>query len=265
MSYTEYMRRKDAAAIKIVNTRENTDASTHTWKVKMASSTVFFPDGSGIGVMNRPQDLKDDNLKQVLSYRKHAGGRTPDASQFSQCLAGRALADSLTLANAKSTPTIVVGPCYPDNGPTVPALTGSDFVRQGLACQLANGQPHNASTVTPPVFVDDTVRLSMGIIPGGTGCCWPTANHTIKHKSTYPIVPNRPSQAGGQYAFIGPSTTSPDDARKVGAALRNIPYVEKHHGNDLGVNPKRPFVRYQIPAGSPAHLKINDTLHYPVA
>lgn len=259
------MRRKNAAAIKIVNTRENTDASTHTWKVKMASSTVFFPDGSGIGVMNRPQDLKDDNLKQVLSYRKHASGRTPDASQFSQCLAGRALADSLTPANAKPGPTIIVGPCYPDVGPTVPALTGSDFIRQGLACQIAIGERHNASTVTPPVFVDNTVRLSVGILPGGTGCCWPVANHDIKDKEPYPIVPNRPSQAGGQYALIGASTTSPDDARKVGAAIRNIPYVEKHHGNDLGVNPKRPFVRYQIPANSPAHLKINDTLHYPVA
>lgn len=259
------MRRKDAAAIKIVNTRENTDASTHTWKVKMASSTVFFPDGSGIGVVNRPQDLKDDKLKKVVSYQKHASGRTPDASQFSQCVAGSALAASLRPANAKSTPTIIVGPCCPDNGPSIPALTGSDFIRQGLACQAANGQPHNASTVTPPVFVDNTVRLSMGVLPGATGCCWPSANHSVKNKSAYPVVPNRPSQAGGQYALIPASTTSPDDARKVGAALRNIPYVEKHHGNDLGVNPKRPFVRYQIPANSPAHLKINDPVHYPVA
>jgi hypothetical protein len=105
----------------------------------------------------------------------------------------------------------------------------------------------------------------MGVLPGATGCCWPAANHSVKNKSAYPVVPNRPSQAGGQYAVIPASTTSPDDARKVGAALRNIPYVEKHHGNDLGVNPKRPFVRYQIPANSPAHLKINDPVHYPVA
>ena len=263
MSYTEYLRRKDAAAIKIVNTRENTDASTHTWKVKMASSTVFFPDGSSVGVMNRPQDLKDDNLKKVLSYRKPSGGSTPDASQFSQCLAGRALAASLTTANAKSTPTIVVAPCCIDIQPTVPALSGSDFIRQELACQVANGQPHNASTVTPPVFVDNTIRLSVGIVP-----CATTASHIIhdiKDEKSFPLHPNRPSQADGQYAVIPASTTSPDDARKVGAALRNIPYVEKHHGNDLNVNPKRPFVRYQIPAGSPAHLKINDTTHYPVA
>jgi len=263
MSYTEYLRRKDAAAIKIVNTRENTDASTHTWRVKMASSTVFFPDGSSIGVVNRPQDLKDDDLKKVMAYRKQSGGSTPDASLFSQCLAGRALAASLLPANAKSSPKITVAPCCVTIVPTVPALTGSDFIRERLACQVANGEPHSSSTVTPPVFVDNTIRLSAGIVP-----CATTASHIIhdvKEQKAFPLHPDRPSQAGGQYALIGASTTSYDDARKVGAALRNIPYVEKHHGNDLNVNPRRPFRRYQIPRGSPAHLKINEPNHYPVA
>jgi hypothetical protein len=263
MSYTEYLRRKDAAAIKIVNTRENTDASTHTWRVKMSSSTVFSPDGSSVGVVNRPQDLSGDSLKKVMSYRKDSGGSTPDASQFSQCLAGRALAASLTSANAKSSPTITVAPCCVNIVPTVPALSGSDFIRQGLACQVAIGEPHNLSTLTPPVFVDNTIRLSVGIVP-----CATTASHIIhevKEKKSFPLEPARPSQAGGQYAIIPASTTRPDDARKVGAALRNIPYVEKHHGNDLSVNPRRPFLRYQIPAGSPAHLKINEPNHYPVA
>lgn len=263
MSYTEYLRRKDAAAIKIVDTRENTDASTHTWKVKMASSTVFFPDGSSIGVTNRPQDLKDDKLKQVVSYRKATGSSNVDASQFSQCLAGRALAASLRSENAKPSTSVTVTPCCVDITPTVPALSGSDYIRERTACQVANGQPHNLSTLTPPVFVDNTIRLSAGIVP-----CATTDSHIIhevKEKKSFPLEPPRPSQAGGQYALIPAPTTSPDDARKVGAALRNIPYVEKHHGNDLGVNPKRPFVRYQIPAGSPAHLKINDPNHYPVA
>lgn len=255
------MRRKDAAAIKIVSTRENTDASTHTWKVKMASSTVFSRDGSSIGVINRPQDLKDDTLKQVLSYKK-ATGKNRDASQFSQCAAGSALSASLLPANAKPDPTVIVGPCtiIP---PPVSYLSSSDFIRNRTACQVANGERHDADTVTPPVFVDNTIRLSVGIVPCATAASH--VIHDIKQENAFPTHPNRPSQAGGQYALIGPSRTSPDDARKVGAALRNIPYVEKHHGNDLNVNPKRPFVRYQIPKGSPAHLKINDPIHYPVA
>ena len=255
------MRRKDAAAIKIVSTRENTDASTHTWKVKMASSTVFSRDGSSIGVMNRPQDLKDDSLKQVLSYKK-ATGKNRDASLFSQCTAGAALSASLLPANAKPTPTVIVGPCtiIP---PPVSYLSSSDFTRNRTACQAANGEEHNAATVTPPVFVDNTIRLSVGIVPCATAASH--VIHDIKEQKSYPTEPNRPSQAGGQYALIPASTTKPDDARKVGAALRNIPYVEKHHGNDLAVNPKRPFVRYQIPAGSPSHLKINEPTHYPVA
>ena len=261
MSYTEYLRRKDAVAIKILNTRENTDASTHTWRVKMASSTVFFPDGSTVGVINRPQDLKDDKLKQVLSNKK-ATGSTPDASSFSQCSAGRVLSASLTPANAKPTSKITATPCCIIAAP-VPALSGSDFIRQRLACQVANGEEHDAATVTPPVFVDNTISLSVGIVPCATAVSH--VIHSVKEDKAFPTHPNRPSQAGGQYALIPASTTRPDDARKVGAALRNIPYVEKHHGNDLNVNPKRPFVRYQIPEGSPAHLKINEPRHYPVA
>jgi hypothetical protein len=262
MSYTEYLRRKDAATIKIVSTRENTDASTHTWKVKMASSTVFFPDGSNIGVMNRPQDLKDDKLKQVLSYRK-ATGSTPDASSFSQCLAGRALAASLTPANAKPSPTVRVEPCCVTIVPTVPALSGSDFIRNRTACQVANGEEHHSASVTPPVFVDNTIRMSVGIVPCATAASH--VIHNVKNQTAFPSHPNRPSQAGGQYAIIPASTASPSDSRKVGAALRRVPYVEGHHGNDFNVNPKRPFVRYQIPAGSPAHLKINDPSRHTVA
>jgi len=261
MSYTEYLRRKDAGSIKIVSTRENTDASTHTWKVKMASSTVFSRDGSAIGVVNRPQDLKDDNLKQVLSYKK-ATGKNRDASQFSQCMAGAALSAALLPVNAKPDPTVIINSCIVIP-PPVSYLSSSDFTRNSTACQVANGQQHDDATVTPPVFVDDTIRLSVGIVP----CATDSSHiiHNVKEEKAFPLHPARPSQAGGQYALIGASTTSPDDARKVGAALRNIPYVEKHHGNDLGVNPKRPFVRYQIPPGAPAHLKINDPAHYPVA
>jgi hypothetical protein len=38
----------------------------------------------------------------------------------------------------------------------------------------------------------------------------------------------------------------------------HLKYVEKHHGNDGNVNPRRVPTKYQIPAGAPAHLKIND-------
>ena len=79
------------------------------------------------------------------------------------------------------------------------------------------------------------------------------------------LHPDRPSVAGGQYADKGNLEPGKDVGAlggnphyKAGAALRKIPYVEKHHGNDLNVNPKQPFVKYQIPANSPAHLRIND-------
>jgi len=135
------------------------------------------------------------------------------------------------------------------------STNASSFIKQKLACanQLAL-MPHTSGQVGPPVFVDDTISLN-----GYSNCVQnetlrPKAIHDIKAVVPYPTHPPRPSQAGGQYAILGVPTTIPVQY-KVGAPLRNIPYVEKHHGNDLNVNPKRAFVRYQ--GNGPAHNKIN--------
>lgn len=281
MSYTEYLRRKAAAEPVILNTKKPTDASMYTLKQRLSASSVFRPDGSSIGTTIETNDRSGNNHRP-MSYVKKTG-RPTDASTYTAFLGSQGIRDDAAYDRGRIRQDC--SGCAPSvnfevysGGVRTPGMAttqASQVTRQVQACPAVRGDP-----ISNQVFVDDTIRLSAGVpdmvnggsyvngkwTPAPTTCCPPAPIHDTKEKKAFPLTPNRPSQAGGQYALIGPNITRPDDARKVGAAVMSFypPYVEKHHGNDLNVNPKRPFVKYK-PGGLPAHLKINDPNHYPVA
>jgi hypothetical protein len=280
MSYTEYLRRKAAAQPVILNTKKFEDASMFTQKQRLAASTVFRLNGGDIGTTIEAND-RSGNAHRPMSYQKQTG-RSADASDYTAFLGSQGIRDDAAynrgrlLTNSNSAGSISA--CVTIAAPIAPKQA-SQFTRQLIDCHTLH-RDGTADPISDQAFVDTTIRLSAALptmvnggsyvngkwTPAATTCCPAEAIHDIKDKSAYPQTPNRPSQAGGQYAVIGPNTTSPDDARKVGAPVRSdhLPYVEKHHGNDLNVNPKRPFVKYK-PGGFPAHLKINEPTHYPVA
>jgi hypothetical protein len=281
MSYTEYLRRKAAAEPVILNTKKFEDASMFTQKQKFKASQVFRLNGADIGTTIEAND-RSGNAHRPMSYQKQTG-RPADASDYTAYLGYLGVRDDaayergrITQACSGCAPSVNFE-VYSGSGvrrPNMATTQASQVTRTIEACpsRRANGA---ADPISNQVFVDTTIRLSAGVPDmvvenANTKCCVPAAIHPTpqnpKEVKAYPQTPNRPSQAGGQYALIGPNITSPDDARKVGAAVMSYypPYVEKHHGNDLNVNPKRPFVKYK-PGGLPAQLKINEPTHYPVA
>jgi len=260
MSYTEFLRSKKADRVKILNTKPVRTASEITNARRLAASTVFaLNNGSVKGSITKSKtDFAQGGLHAAQSYFKEggAGRRVGSASEFtafsgSQAIGGLAQAGlPPTRLLQKSNFVLVSAP--------VPQSAG-DYLRREQGCKASLGQQHELTEVTPPKFVDNTIRNT-----GSPACVTRPAIHDIKAKNAFAYVPNRPSQAGGQYALKGDlapgkelGAVGGNPNYKAGAALKNIPYVEKHHGNDLGVNPKRPFVKYQIPAGTPPHLKIN--------
>ena len=260
MSYAEYLRRKAAAEPVILNTKKPTDASMFTQKQRLAASQVFRVDGSEVGTMIEAID-RSGNMHRPLSYVKKTG-RPADASDYTAFLGSQGIRDDAAYNRGRlvtnSNDAGSISACVPIAAPVAPKQA-SQITRELEACPAKRGDP-----VSDRVFVDNTIRMSVGIVPCATDS--DHIIHSTKEKKAYPIEPNRPSQAGGQYAVIGPDITSPDDARKVGAPVRSyhLPYVEKHHGNDLNVNPRRVPIPYK-PGGLPAHLKINDPTHYFVA
>ena len=264
MSYTEYLRRKAATSQKIIDYQpRKVDASQFIAQQRLAASTVFnlttrkgvitnVNDPSGTGTTS--------NLKAITPTTKASGGRVPDASSFTAYMGGNAIDQDL-IGGARTTkyvlqPNIPASLCTSSyvNGPTAPKSAG-DWVRSQAECC---GEAHNQNELGPALFVDNTIRLKHL-----TGCC---SNEITKANHTHPAdVPhNVDYQARPAKSKIPVFTVaSPDDARKVGDFNpRKLPYIERKHGNDLNVNPRRVPIKY-IPQIAPAHLRINDPTQVP--
>lgn len=263
MSYTEYLRRKEAAAPKIVNTVKPTDSSMHTQKVKQMASSVFSQrNGNFKGSMLQTNDRSGN--QHALVVHNSPSGKNGDSTAFLHYLGSQAIRNDGAAARGKITLNAdadCVG-CVPTLGPA--PLSGSDWIRrqQGIV-ESCVPTPHTQSgdKVDGPKFVDNTIRLSSGwaYTSSNTCCGNPVANHSIKD---VPPIPDYEATRNGVKAPALPYQNGGDLPYKAGAASRRIPYVEKHHGNDLNVNPKRKFVKWQ--GGLARILKLNDPRMYPV-
>jgi hypothetical protein len=284
MSYTEYLRRKAAAAPKIIDTTVRSDASTITMRRRLQANQEFFT-STRQGVINNVSDPSGtgttSNLKAATVTTKLNGGRIPDASMFTAFVGGTAIGNDGGVFQtaqryvANSNDAGSISSCVAIADPVPYTGTGvytANMVPQNASnrtntlenCRQPSTEPHNQNELGGPLFVDDTIRLKHL-----TSCCV-NNNDIAQAIHTHPAdVPHndyqaRPEKGRGGIPIFTISTA--DDARKVGDRNpRKLPYIEKHHGNDLNVNPRRVPIRYQIPAGSPAHLKINEPNHYPVA
>lgn len=269
MSYAEYLRRKAASTPTVVDTRVNTDASMYIMKTRMATNRVFFT-GARVGVINNVNNpsVTPASNDAVRSYTKTSGGSIPDASAFTAFVGGTAINEEGIKANSvngkitlpANLPAALCTNAY-RNGPVAPKSAG-DWTRGQTPC--VNGrEPHIQNELGPSRFVDDTITLKHL-----TSCCDGSTQTPINN-----AIHTHPAPTPRQYWSARPRksaqpilvVSSPSNARKVGRALRKIPYVEKHHGNDLFVDQPALFKRYQIPRNAPAQLKVNDPQHSIVA
>lgn len=246
MSYTEYLRRKASAEPKILDTRKNTDASMYIHEKRLKSSREFALD-TRKGVITNTVDVSTDPQKAPRSYTKLNGGKVPDASFFTAYSGSWQIADKSGKILMNSDDPSSISGCTVIPPPVAPKSAGDWLRDQQTTCCVADGSE------LPTAFVDNTIRLKHL-----TGCCendLTKANH--EHPADVPFAywsPRAPKDA--PRTLVPPS---PSDARKVGNFHpRKLPYVEKHHGNDLNVNPRRVPTKYQIPNYVIPHLKIND-------
>lgn len=261
MSYAEYLRRKADSSQKVLDYQpKKVDASQFITQKRLLNSTVFSVGGRNKGVVTVVSDPSTTGTavtsKALQSTVKQSGGSVADASVFTAYAGGNAVNEDLR-QGARNTKYVVPANLPAQlctsaflNGPAA-AKSAGDWSRSNAPC--TNGrQPHTETEVGPALFVDTKPRL----------CA--TANHT--HPANVPHTTRwAPRPQHGMGGIPVTSVSSPSDARKVGDfAPRNIPYVEKHHGNDLAVNPRRIPGRFVPTIRAPAHLKINDPRHYPV-
>jgi len=288
MSYTEYLNRKKAAAPVILNTQPKMDASTYIRHQRVvAAAGLYAPTKKVVGNINemRMSSTRDNTAVKAgvqVTVATGYGGKVPNGSTFSDYVAGRsAKADyqngppvgkvTMNVSGGLTGCVVIAEPT-----PAKVAKTGSQITRDRLACFQQQGEPHTdpATAVQAGVhyFIDDTISLNSGTFRIGTGnhkttgstvqssnnitngC--PAADHALPAIKPRAAWAPRPTKGAG--GLIVPSLTPVDHARKVGAAIARPKYVENHHGNDFNVNPRRVPAPFHIPAGAPAHLKIND-------
>ena len=239
----------------------------------------------------------------IISVNKtKSGGRIPDASTFTQYAGGQAVGKEVQagmparrlLLNSNSAGSLTGCRIVPEPVPYNPAVGGvytanmvprdaSQFTRDETACRELTGEPHNRNELGPSVFVDNTI---VGV-----------KNYNLPQNNSKTYTATKCTQCGNNGSQLAKTCTfciganhlhpadkptntrwgprprksaqpiivnqSPSDFHKVGAAMRKIPYVEKHHANpQIGhiVYPKTP---YRIPRGTAAQLKINDPQRYP--
>jgi len=310
MSYTEYMRRKTAGQPVVINNQKIRTASELTQERRLLAASVFKVDGSSDGTLRGDLLLTGTavNPNQPTSFVKRTG-RPSAASDFTAYVGSHVIQNDVVFPNASKTTNPAACTTNPDAriGEPTPykytsssesgtntaiqsrtvARSGSDYIRERLACQQAQGERHDANELGPSLFVDDTIRkpeYNKQYLSGAKNCApnakFPMVEHS--HPLTTPrsqtgVLPrptksqipvfNVPSQdypvssiVTMTNCFTGKNTTGvfsrggilPKDALR---------YVENHHGNDLStmVNGRKPVpTKYQIPDGTPAHLKIND-------
>jgi len=304
MSYTEYMRRKTAGQPVVINNQKTRTASELTQERRLLAASVFNLDGSSQGTTRGDLLLTETavNPQRPTSNTKRTG-RPASASDFTAYVGSHAIQNDVVFPNAVKTVNPAACTTNPDaridepapyiTGTTTAvesrtvARSGSDYIRERLACQQVQGEQHIADELGPSVFVDDTIRkpeYNKQYLSGATSCAPNAKFPMVEHshplttprnqtgvlprptKSQIPVfnVPSQdypvPSAGSLPNCFTGENTTGvfsrggilPKDALR---------YVENHHGNDLSimVNGRKPVpAKYQIPRGAPAQLKIND-------
>jgi len=238
MSSSQYLRNKMAASPKILNTKKPQDASDITTKKRLSSSRFFPINGGDIGTMREASDLSTSNGKKIISYQKTTG-QSRDSSDFTAFRGAVGIGNDYAsqrgrlLTNSDSPGSI--SKCIPIS-PVIPTKDASTITRERLFCHETKPPAHTIGQVGPPLFVDDTIRIP----EVNSTCCPLKANHQVKADVLFRRTVNGPTK----FSALGYQEGN-RPPYKAGSLIPRNKFIEKHHGNDLFVNPQRQIVKYQ--------------------
>lgn len=192
------------------------------------------------------------------------------------------------ITDAAPTGTVSLPIVSTGKGANAVPQNASVSAKTASSCRYPSTEGHIQSELGPALFVNTTNTIKNYNLPqnrttyqisqdclqcgnnktiGGTTCAFCVgAIHThpadVPHNTRW-----SPRPTHGLGGIPVSTVPSPSDARKVGNYdyKDHQKYVEKHHGNDLNVNPRRVPTEFVPTNAAPAHLKINDPRHYPVS
>jgi hypothetical protein len=289
MSYSEFLNRKKINAPKVIAANMSLgDASSYTWRVKMAAASVYRPTDHVITNTNDPNIVPDLHSKKPKVYAGNGyGGKVLDASEYTLSSAARSLKQ-----DTFSTTKIVLGgnTCLtkPPASQVVGQSGNSDGLKNGLNLGYVSTCSEEFKPLTKSYFVDtipDIQTHKVGIqsqaafsglanvqsgVQNPVSCSMTKGNWAPKAEVHKNLHPAGPVKTDFLTAILGPQVSengSRGRAPKVGAAKPNDKYVEKHHGNPKprAWGPRASLLPHAPQPSAPAQLKINSPMHYHVA
>ena len=306
MSYSEFLNRKKINAPKVIAQNMTFgDASSFTWRRKMAAATVYRPTDHVITNVSDPSVVPHFNSKKPAVYAGTGyGGKVMAASEYTLSASAAAIG-----ADVFSPTKLVVGGGSGDKCLAAPPASqvvnqsgNSDGLSSGLNLGYVASCPSGHFTpgvdLTVPTFRPLTKTHFVDTIPnlktrkvGVQGQEVFAGLPNTQSGSQNPIVCNSTNTSGNWQAksetrpnlhpvgpikkdfltgVLGPQVSangSVGRAPKVGAALDRSKYVEGHHGSTRARawGPRASTLPRGAQPAAPAQLKINGPQHYPVA
>jgi len=276
MSYADYLRTKQINQPKVIDKRMHIgDASTYTWRTKLAVNTVRRPTDHVITNESDPFLVATGANKPTVYKGTGQGGKVQDASLYTLSLGARSIGqDRFSVKKqlvgggvgnkclASPAPSLIIN----QNGNTDGIKTGLNMGATLVKC------PGVFNPLTKSHFVDTIPELQTNKVDGSLppGCTSTTTKGNWSNKSEVApnLHPKGPPKTDFRTAVMGPQV-SPNGAYgrapKVGGLVESyyLPNLPEHHGLAKGPDPVPS--KFKPTTGAPAQKKINGPQHYPVA
>lgn len=276
MSYADYLRTKQINQPKVIEKRMHIgDASTYTWRTKLAVNTVRRPTDHVITNESDPFLVATGANKPTVYKGTGQGGKVQDASLYTLSLGARSIGqDRFSVSKqivgggvgnkclASPAPSLIIN----QNGNTDGIKTGLNMGATLVKC------PAVFNPLTKSHFVDTIPELQTNKVDGSLppGCTSTTTKGNWSNKSEVApnLHPKGPPKTDFRTAVMGPQV-SPNGAYgrapKVGGLVESyyLPNLPEHHGLAKGPDPVPS--KFKPTTGAPAQKKINGPQHYPVA
>jgi len=280
MSYSEYLNRQKITSPKVIDTSMRLpDASSYTWRKKMASNIASNPSYDRKHVINNvtdPSVTPNFYTKIPVSGSSYAGGRVKDASDYTLGLGAASIGqDRFGGKIYQNMPGVSCQLAYPPASQVVNEYGNIEGDTSGLNMGYVSTCTSEFQPQSKSYFVDTIpdiklhkIGVSSAVGPTkGTQLpvttCTDTNTHGVpkgqtKDEVSLNLHPAGPPKQDFLTAVLGPQVSADGSygrAPKVGAALQKIPYSEKHHG--LASQPTPYPSRFVPPNGAPPQLLLN--------
>ena len=275
MSYADYLRTKQINTPKIIDKRMNLgDASTYTWRTKLANTTIRRPTDHVITNASDPFLVQSGSKMPVVYAGSGQGGKVQDASSYTLSLGAASIGQDTFSTTKQKVGGGSGNNCLATPAPSLIINHNGNYDKKKLGLNMGSVTTcaQRYEPLTESHFVDTLPDIKThkinGSLPAGCTTTSTQGNWNPKHEVGLNLHSPPPIKTDFQTAPGGPQISANGHygrAPKVGGPIESkyLPNFPEHHG--LAQGPKPVPTKFKPTTGAVAQKKIDGPQHYPVA